>query len=87
MAAPLASYTAALLLASGAVLAAVPPPCPNSSWVESPAGDCFLPLHLQTPITADEALTLCSEVAPGSYLPETLDPETNLIVSTAYNTR
>ena len=70
-----------LLLAGVSQAAAVPPPCPNSTWVESPAGDCFLQLHLATPVTADDALQLCSQIAPGSYLPETLDPETNLIVS------
>ncbi|KAF0303353.1 hypothetical protein FJT64_024660 [Amphibalanus amphitrite] len=71
---------AALLLLTGPLARAVPPPCPNTSWVESPAGDCFLPLHLQSPVTADQALALCTDAAPGSYLPETLDPETNFIV-------
>ena len=74
--------TQALLLAASASLAlALLPHCPNSSWVQSPAGDCFLQLHLDQPVTADQALTLCSDVEADSFLPETLDPETNYIVS------
>ena len=65
-----------LLLAIRAALC-----CPNSQWLATGDGDCFLPIPpSMAEVTADDARDICHDINSNSSLPEILDADEQLMV-------
>ena len=64
-----------LLLATRAAL-----PCPDSNWVATGDGDCYLLLPGDLEATAEDAKAACRDIEPTATLPEVHNDEDQLTV-------